>query len=137
LTIESSFLWHLNGRANRFYETGTIGEYDYIDKNDNAELICIPIIASVKIFPFGRNRSSFYLTVGYGIQYIQESVNRIRKIYNYNYNKYSSYEYPIASYRERDWFHGIKLGLGFDFRISRYMKSDVELRVTNFSIETG
>lgn len=133
--IESSILWHLNGNARKFYETGTTGDYDYIDRNDYAELISIPIMASVKVFPFGRNKSPFYMTAGYGVQYMQESVDRVREYYTYNsyWNEYgNSSEYTLASYRARDWFHGIKVGFGFSYNISRYLKGDVEIKMTNF-----
>lgn len=58
--IESSFIWHLNGRADPKYETGTFNDNtDYIDRYDNSTLFSIPIIASLKVYPFGRNIASF------------------------------------------------------------------------------
>lgn len=133
--IESSIIWHLNGNPRSLYETGTEGDYDYIDRNDYAELISIPIIASVKYYPFGRRYSPFYLTGGYGMQYIQESVDRVREYYTYNsyYNEYSnSSEYTLANFRARDWFHGIKLGFGFNYSIGHMLRGDVEVKMTNF-----
>lgn len=133
--VESSIIWHLNGNPRRFYESGTEGSDDYLDRNDNAELISIPIIASVKYYPFGRRYSPFYLTGGYGMQYMQESVDRVREYYTYNsyYNEYrNSTEYTLASYRARDWFHGIKLGFGFNYSIGHMLRGDVEVKFTNF-----
>jgi hypothetical protein len=133
--IESSIIWHLNGNARKFYESGNNGYDDYLDRNDNAELISIPIIASVKYYPFGRKYSPFYLTGGYGMQYMQESVDRVREYYNYNsyYNEYrNSSEYTIASYRARDWFHGIKLGLGFNYKLGQMLSGEAEIKFTNF-----
>ncbi|MCX6166304.1 MAG: hypothetical protein NTU73_15835, partial [Ignavibacteriae bacterium] len=134
--VESSILWHLNGRVDRNYETGTDGDYDYIDFNDNSSLISVPIMASVKLFPFGKKRNSFYLTGGYGIQYMQEGVDRIRSYYNYTSygNTYYSdlYEYPLAEYKGREWLHGFKAGMGVNFKIMRSVSCDVELSATNF-----
>lgn len=134
--IESSILWHLNGRVNRNYETGTEGEYDYIDRNDNSSLISVPIMASAKIYPFGRKINSFYLTGGYGIQYIQEGVDRVRSYYDYyssgNYYSSSLYEYTLAEYRGREWVHGFKVGMGMDFKFMNSLKLNVELKASNF-----
>lgn len=134
--IESSILWHLNGRVDRNYVTGTEGDYDYIDYNDNSTLISVPIMASFKLFPFGKKRTSFYLTGGYGVQYMQEGVDRIRSYYDYSSygNMYYSnlYEYPLAEYRGREWVHGFKTGMGVNFNILRNINCDVELKVTNF-----
>jgi hypothetical protein len=135
LQVESSFIWHLNGDTRRNYETGTMGNLDYIDRNDNSELLAIPIIASVKVFPFGRKRTSFYLTGGYGVQYMQESVERIRSVYDYNYyGNYNSasYEYPISDTKGREWIQGFKVGMGVTFRLNQYVTGDVELKATNF-----
>lgn len=134
--IESSILWHLNGRVDRNYQTGTEGDYDYIDFNDNSSLISVPIMASVKLYPFGRKRSSFYLTGGYGVQYMQEGIDRIRSYYNYN--SYGStyysdlYEYPLAEIRGREWTHGFKVGMGVNFNFLRSVSGDIELKATNF-----
>jgi hypothetical protein len=134
--LESAILWHLNGRVNRNYETGTIGDQDYIDRNDNASLISVPILASVKYYPLGKKRTAFYITGGYGVQYMQEGVERIRSVYDYstyNYNNYSNlYEYQIADYKAREWIQGVKVGMGFTFRLTRNLLGDVELKVTNF-----
>jgi hypothetical protein len=134
--VESSILWHLNGKVYRDYQTGTEGDYDYIDRYDNSSLISVPIIASVKLYPFGKKRTAFYLTGGYGVQYIQEGVDRIRSYYdytNYSGNYYSSlYEYPLAEYKGREWLHGFKAGMGVNFKIIKSISGDVELKVTNF-----
>lgn len=134
--IESSILWHLNGRLDRNYETGYDGEYDYIDFNDNSSLISVPVMLSAKLYPFGKKRTVFYLTSGYGVQYMQEGVDRIRSYYDYSSygNTYYSdlYEYPIAEYRGREWVHGFKVGMGVNFRITNSINCDVELKATNF-----
>jgi hypothetical protein len=134
--VESSILWHLNGKVDRDYQAGTEGDYDYVDRFDNSSLISVPIMASVKLYPFGKKRSAFYLTGGYGVQYIQEGIDRIRSYYTYNSyygNEYSSsYEYPLAEYKGREWIHGFKVGMGVNFRIMRSISSDIELKVTNF-----
>jgi hypothetical protein len=134
--LESSVLWHLNGRVDRNYETGTEGDYDYIDYNDNSSLISVPIMASVKLYPFGKKRTAFYMTGGYGVQYIQEGVDRIRSYYDYTSygNTYysDSYEYPLAEYKGREWLHGFKVGMGVNFKIMKSISCDVELKATNF-----
>jgi len=134
--IESSIIWHLNGNARRNYETGTMGDLNYIDRNDNSELLAIPIIASIKLFPFGRKQTSFYITGGYGVQYMQESVERIRNVYDYNYYGYNNsstlYEYPISDTKGREWLQGFKVGMGVAFRLNRNVTGDVELKATNF-----
>lgn len=133
--VESAIIWHLDGNTRKNYETGTTGNYDYMDRNDNSELLAIPIIASLKFFPFGRHRASFYMTGGYGVQYMQESVDRIRSIYNYNsyYNDYSTlYEYPLFQTKGREWFQGFKVGMGVTYSLNRYVSGEVELHATNF-----
>jgi hypothetical protein len=134
--MESSILWHLNGRVDRRYETGTEGDYDYIDRNDNSSLISVPIMVSAKIYPFGKKRTAFYLIGGYGIQYIQEGVDRVRSYYDYSYygNSYTSslYEYSLAEYRGREWLHGFKVGMGVNFKITKSVSCDIELKTTNF-----
>lgn len=131
--IESSILWHLNGRCNRQYETGTEGGYDFIDRYDNSTLISVPIMASLKIFPFGKKHTAFFLSGGYGVQYIQEGVDRIRNYYNYGntYNPYL-YEYTLAEYKGREWVHGFKAGMGLNFKLTKSVNCDVELKATNF-----
>ncbi len=136
IQVESSILWHLNGRVDRRYETGIEGDYDYIDFFDNSSLISVPIMLSAKLYPFGKKRTGFYLTGGYGIQYMQEGVDRIRSYYDYqtygNTYYYSLYEYPLAEYRGREWVHGFKVGIGLNFKMMHSLSFDVELKATNF-----
>jgi opacity protein-like surface antigen len=135
--IESSFIWHFNGRVDPKYETGTFSNNtDYIDRYDNSTLIAVPIIASVKVYPFGRNIASFYLSGGYGIQYTKESVDRVREVYDYSYsgfyNSSTLYEYTLAQYWDARWFHGFKTAIGVSFNLQNNISGDVELRFTNF-----
>jgi len=135
--LGSSFIWHLNGRIDPQYETGTLSnKLDYIDRYDNSTLLAIPIIASVKVYPFGRNIASFYISGGYGIQYTKESVDRIREVYDYSYSGYygnsTLYDYTLANYWDARWFHGFKTAMGLTYQLNEKVSGEVELRFTNF-----
>ncbi|MDD5362258.1 MAG: hypothetical protein PHN88_09005 [Ignavibacteria bacterium] len=131
INVESSFIWHFNGYPDRQYETGVTHGMDYIDKWDNANLFALPLFLNLKLYPLGRQRSSFFITAGYGQQYTSESVDRVREEYDYNYG-YSNYRYVIGSAESKKWLSGIKVGLGFVYPISPFMSGEAELKVTNF-----
>jgi|WetSurMetagenome_2_1015567.scaffolds.fasta_scaffold06965_1 hypothetical protein len=136
VVLETSFIWHFDGFPRRNYEPGTLpGNYYYLDRNDNSSMFAIPIIISIRYFPFDRNIIPFYLSLGYGRQYTKESLDRIREIYTYDYGyyEYNNYEYPIASYSATEWLSGYKLSIGGFYNIENMLTGELELRFTNFN----
>jgi hypothetical protein len=133
--IESSFIWHFNGRHLPEFTTGTQGGDDYIDKYDNSSLYAVPIFATVKYYPFDRYKSPIFLSAGYGWQYTKEYVERVREYYdfssNYGYYNYS-YNFPIAQYESARWLQGFKVAAGISYGISEYLSGEVELRFSTF-----
>ncbi|MCE1165925.1 MAG: hypothetical protein LWX07_11045 [Bacteroidetes bacterium] len=131
LNLESSFIWHYGGRPSRNYVTGETGGISYIDKWDNAQLFAVPLFLNVKIYPFGRSRSSFFISGGYGMQYTSESMDRIREEYDYNYN-YNDYGYLVGSASSKKWLNGVKASIGFQYPLSPFTTAEAEFKVTNF-----
>lgn len=131
VNLESSFIWHYAGKPARNYETGIVNGNDYIDKWDNAELFAVPLFINMKLFPFGKQKSAFYITGGYGLQYTSESVDRIREEYGYNY-EYPDYSYLIGYSSSKKWLSGVKAGIGLQFPLTPYATAEAELKVTNF-----
>jgi hypothetical protein len=135
IALETSFIWHFDGSPRRNYESGELNnDYYYLDRNDNSSMFAVPIFLSIKYFPFNRNIIPFYLSLGYGRQYIKESLDRIREIYTYDYGyyEYNNYEYPIASYSSSEWLSGYKLSLGGFYNLENILTGELELRFTNF-----
>jgi opacity protein-like surface antigen len=136
--LETSFIWHSNGKVNPDYSFGSEGDFNYIDRYDNSTLFALPVMASLKVYPLGRDNVSFYLKGGYGIQYTQESLEKIREFYTtYNYGYYfrtETYEFPIAEYSANRLLHGFKAAAGFSYNLFGTLAGDIELRYTNFFI---
>ena len=61
LEMESSFIWHLRGRPEPEFVTGTEDGSDYIDKYDNSTLFAIPFVVNAKFYPAGRKETPFYI----------------------------------------------------------------------------
>ena len=134
--LESSLIWHTDGDVNPAYSFGSDGDINYIDRYDNSKLFALPLIASLKIYPLGRNNSSFYLKGGYGIQYTQESLEKVREFYttvNHGYYYYTeTFEFPIAEYSASRLLHGFKTAVGFSYNLFGTLTGDIELRYSNF-----
>ncbi len=131
VNLESSFIWHYGGRPSRVYETGEIGGISYIDKWDNAQMFAVPLFLNLKVYPFGKSRASFFISGGYGMQYISESMDRIREEYSYSYN-YPDYSYLVGSSSSKKWLNGVKASIGFQYPLSPYTTAEAEFKVTNF-----
>jgi len=130
--VETSFLWHTNGYPGREYISGNLsGNRYYIDRWDNALLYAVPIFLNLKIYPFGQKLSPVYFSAGFGEQYTNESIDRVRAIY---YNEYSSYgnDYLLAAYSDSKWLPGIKLAVGARYLIGPFLSNETELKITNF-----
>jgi len=130
--IETSFLWHTAGYPGRGYTSGNLsGNRYYVDRWDNAMLYAVPIFLNLKIFPFGQRYSPVYFSAGYGEQYTNERIDRVREIYNNEYTYYGN-KYLLAGYSDTKWLSGFKLAVGVRYSISPYVSNETELKVTNF-----
>ncbi len=136
IELESSLIWHTNGDINPAYSFGSEGDINYIDRFDNSKLFALPIIASLKVYPLGRSNSSIYLKGGYGIQYTQESLEKVREFYTTVNNGYyfytETFEFPIAEYSANRLLHGFKTAVGFSYDLFGTLTGDIELRYSNF-----
>lgn len=130
--LESSFIWHFFGWPDRQYETGTSGNWDYIDKYDDSFLFANPYTINLKVYPGGR-RAGLFFSGGFGWMYIKESMNRVREFYDYSYNYYNySYTYLIKSYKDSKWCTGFKVAAGFSFPAFDYLSGELEIKYTSF-----
>ncbi|MGB9695894.1 MAG: hypothetical protein ACP5P3_01605 [Ignavibacteria bacterium] len=134
ITIESSFIWHNAGRVDADPQLVTTEEEMYRDDFEPSSLFAVPVFTSVKVFPFGWHKNQLYLSVGYGVQYVSESVTKWR---NYFYNSswqgnMYSYSMPLEYYEDFGFIQGFKLAVGIDLAVSKYFFGSVELRFTNF-----
>ncbi len=130
--LETSFIWHFFGYPDRQYETGTSGDWDYIDKYDDSFLFANPYIISLKVYP-GSKHTGLYFSGGFGWLYVKESMNRVREYYDYYSGYYNySYTYLIKSYKDSKWCPGFKIAAGITFPAFEYLSGELELRYTNF-----
>ena len=136
IELQANFIAHFNGSPARNYTSGTSGTRDYLDYYDNSYLTAIPLMASLKIFPAGKDRAPFYLSFSAGYQYTHESMDRVREYYDNgnNYN-YSNYSYPLYNLYDNKWIPGMGLSMGGDVRVSDIGYTNIELKVTNFWTE--
>jgi opacity protein-like surface antigen len=136
LEVETSIFTHNAGKIDPDYQFGTIGNLSYVDYNEDASLLAIPLIASIKIYPAGKNSSfPLYLSGGYGVQFVNESSERLREVYSNNY--YSPYYYgrvyPVESVSESQFNTGFKVGLGYSYSLFGMMRNDLELGYSSFN----
>lgn len=133
LEFETSFIWHFHGWPDRQYETGTIGNLDYIDKFDDSFLFANPYIISLKIYPLSRI-FGLYFSTGFGWLYVKEKMDRVREYYDYSYYNYYNYRftYLIKTYSDSKWCTGFKFAVGLTFPTFEYLSGEIELRYTNF-----
>jgi hypothetical protein len=132
LELQAGFMWHSNGDIqNPDLQTGFSNGLNYVDRNANASLLAIPLIASLKIFPLG---NQFYVSGGYGIQYTHESVERIRDYYIPGYYGNSSYrQYLIGDQSQGQWMTGYKASVGFSHSLFGMLGNEIELSYSNFT----
>ena len=134
MELESSLIWHTRGNVDADYVTGVENGFSYVDKNSNSSMLALPIMASLKFFPLGKDDSPFYLTGGYGIQFISESAERVRDYY-YNTGYYGNTSYfsiPIEEYSTSSWLTGFKVGAGISYNMFGNLLGEIELSFTNF-----
>lgn len=131
--LESSFIWHLLGRPDRKYETGYTGEEYYMDYNEDSWLYANPIFLGIKLYPGGKERFPFFISGGFGMQYMRETMDRVREYYDYEYYyNYYSPKYLIASYESAKWMMGFKAGGGLSYSFYDLFTAEAELRYTSF-----
>jgi len=131
LSFESSYIWHFNGKPNRDYVTKITGNGSYLEMWDNANMYAVPMFLSLKLYPLGRENYSFYISGGYGMQYISESMDRVREDLDYN-NYYGSYRYYVGGVSDAKWMQGVKLAIGMNFNMGYAISNETEIKVTNF-----
>lgn len=130
--VETSFLWHTDGYPGRGYVSGNLsGNRSYVDRWDNAMLYAVPVFLNLKIYPMGQKFSPVYISAGYGQQYTNESVDRVRQIYDNEYTYYGN-DYLIGHYSDTKWLPGIKLAIGARYSVGPFMSNETELKITNF-----
>ncbi len=134
IELESSFIWHLRGRPDPDFVTGTEGDMDYIDKNDNSTLFAVPLLINLKFYPIGRIKSPFYIKAGVGFQFVKESTERVREFYTYDeyyYNYYSS-SYTLARYEKTAVLPGFKIGAGLSYSVFNELNAFTEIEYSYF-----
>lgn len=137
INLEASFLWHSDGRVDFEPQVVSTGEEMYRDEFEPSSLIAIPVFASVKIFPLGSYKDHFYVSAGYGVQYVRENVTKWRNYFyrnnsNYWYGDIYYYSIPLEYYEDFGVMQGFKIALGIDLSVTKYFFGNVELRFTNF-----
>ena len=133
--LESSFIWHLRGKPDPDFVTGSIGNDYYIEKNDNSTLFAIPLVVNAKFYPMGRINAPFYIKAGAGFQYVSESTERVKEYYIYTtydgYNNYNGSE-VIASYNKKSWLPGFKIGAGLSYTVMSDLSAFTEIEYSYF-----
>jgi len=134
ISLETSIIWHNAGRVDFEPQVIMTQEEMYRDDFEPSSLLAIPVFASVKVFPFGGYKNIFYLSAGYGVQYVRESVTKWR---DYLYNSYwqssmYSYSIPLEYYKDFGFIQGFKVAIGMDLSVTKYFFGNIELRFTNF-----
>jgi len=141
LSVEliSGVIWHYNGVPSPEYTNGRYGGDNYTDRYANGNYLGIPVMLSLKYYPFVSQNVPLYISGGYGVQYVTESVDRVRDFYTYDPyygGSVYSYGYPIAHYYDEKWIHGFRTALGYSFRMGNAMFGDVEFTYSNFFSST-
>jgi opacity protein-like surface antigen len=136
LELETGVLFHTagnveDGDVNVGFQNGV----NYVEHYDNSSLLSIPLIASLKFYPLGKNSTSLYLSGGYGVQYISETLDRVRDYQLYNNYNYQSgtYRDMIAGYSASSWMTGFKAGVGLSYFLFGNIANDIELSYSHFT----
>ncbi|MBL8017200.1 MAG: hypothetical protein JNK43_08025 [Ignavibacteria bacterium] len=140
LEMESSFIWHLRGRPDPEFVTGTEGNNNYIDKYDNSTLFAVPLVVNAKFYPAGRKQTPFYIKAGAGFQYVSESSERVREYYTYtvydplNEDRYYHYSATniLAEYSRMSWLPGFKIGAGISYTLLEDLNAFTEIEYSYF-----
>jgi len=133
--LEAGLSMHTNGYIEEKGHTiGTQGTTPYVEHFDNSRMVAVPIIASMKFYPLGKETTPFFVTGGYGIQFVRESVDLVRdyEIYNNYYYQYGSYRVKMDSYSGSTWMTGFRFGAGTTLELFGNLKTDVEINYTRF-----
>ncbi len=129
-----SFLWHPDGRVDPEFKTGSIGNRDYLDRNDYAMLYAVPIALSLKLIGFDGSTSAAFIKAGVAMQYTDEQYDKIREFYSYK----GIYEYSTDAYigtvSKSRWLHGFRVGLGMQYA-DGFLGGNVELQYSYFNID--
>lgn len=130
--LQAGFMWHTNGDIrNANLQTGYSNGLNFIERNANASLLAIPLIASLKIFPLG---NQFYISGGYGIQFTHESVERLRDYFVPGYYGNSTYaQYLVGEQSQGQWMTGYKAAAGFSYSIFGMLGNEIELSYSSFT----
>ena len=134
IEMESSFIWHLRGRPDPQFETGTESGNDYIDKYDNSTLFAVPLVVNAKFYPAGRKQTPFYIKAGVGFQYVSEYSERVREYYSfdeYYYNYYSGTA-VLGTYSRKSWLPGFKIGAGLSYTLLEDLNAFTEIEYSYF-----
>ncbi len=135
LELESGVLFHSAGNIeDGDVSVGRENGVTYVEHYDNSSLLTIPLIASLKFYPLGKNNTSFYLSGGYGVQYVSESLDKVRdyELYNNYYYQYGTYRDKIAGYSTSSWMSGFKAGVGLSYFMFGNIANDIELSYSHF-----
>lgn len=134
LESQVSFLFHLDGRVDPQFETGTVGERDYLDRNDYAYLYAMPVSLCLKLIAAGDDGNSIYIKGGYATQYTSEQYDRIREFYYYS----GIYEYSndlyLGTVKKEEWLSGFRVGMGIQYSLGGYLGGLTEFEYSYFNI---
>lgn len=133
IETEASFLYHLNGRVDPQFKSGSTGGQDYLDRNDYAMLYAVPVAVSLKLFTGGQDYSA-YIKGGPAMQYTDEQYDRIREFYGYNGIYEYSYNAYLGTVAKSEWLHGFRFGFGMQYNLGGYLGGYTEFQYSYFSI---
>lgn len=135
LELETGISLHTNGyiEGNQ-YTIGMQGTTSYVEHFDNSTMVAVPIMASMKFYPLGKDNTPLFVSGGYGVQFVRESLDLVRDYETYNnyYYQYGSYRVKMDSYSGSGWMNGFRIGTGTSFEIFGNLKTDIELNYTRF-----
>lgn len=133
--IEASFIWHARGYMNNpDFQSGQLSNNrTFIDRNDYANMVAVPVFLNLKFHPFGNHDNSLYFKTGLGAQYVSESIDRVRKIYEdgYYFNTYTS-EYQLYQTSGSKWMSGTRLGAGYLIGFENGIVSETDITYSLF-----
>jgi hypothetical protein len=135
LESEASFLFHLNGRVDPQFKSGSIGEQDYLDRNDYATLYAVPVSVCLKLMMRGDDDGyAAFIKGGPAFQYTDEQYDKIREFYGYSgYYEYSNDVY-LGTVAKSEWLSGFRVVLGMQYGLGEFMGGYTELEYSYFNI---
>lgn len=133
--VEASFIWHARGYMNNpDFQSGQLSNNrTYVDRNDYASMVAVPVFLNLKFHPFGDFNNSLFLKTGFGAQFVSESIDRVRKVYEdgYFFNTYTS-EYLLHRTSGTKWMSGTRLGAGYYIGFDNGIVSETDITYTLF-----